>query len=550
MNDFLLGVASFALVLIPLVIIHEFGHFIAAKLSGITVLEFGIGFPPRAAILFTKGDTIYSLNWLPIGGFVRPYGEDFVSPKSDDEMSVDRQEIEERGIENPKSVFDANPWQRLFFMAAGPGINFLAALVLFIVVALVGWPFARADVTVYEILPDSIAEQVGLQQGDVILSVGGEEVESAYEFNEMLRDNDQDSVTLLIERDGEQQTITVPLPSATGDYAELEHITVGNVAADSPAAEAGFEPGDIVLTIDGDDATNTAALARYLAAHAGETVVLNVQRDGAIEELRITPGDAPGLSLNGTTIARVYISGIFEDEPADKAGFETEDLIVAVDGWPITQVEQLQEYTDAHKNETVNFTVLRDEQELTLPVVPQESDGKGRIGILIAGVEPAEVGVIPVNRNVEQYTVAMPPGEAIQRGTDEFVEAHRLLGQFVGDLIAGDIAPEAARPVSPIGIGQLGGPVLEQTLERNAAYPIVRFAAMISIALAITNLLPIPGLDGGRILFVIIELIRGKPMEPEREGVFHFIGLLLLLALIAITVINDIVNPIDLNNLR
>jgi regulator of sigma E protease len=119
MENFLLGLASFVLVLVPLVIIHEFGHFIAAKLSGITVLEFGIGFPPRALTLFRKGDTIYTLNWLPIGGFVRPYGEDFVKPKTEDEMSEDRREIEERGIKNAKSVFEATPWQRMFFMAAG-----------------------------------------------------------------------------------------------------------------------------------------------------------------------------------------------------------------------------------------------------------------------------------------------------------------------------------------------------------------------------------------------------------------------------------------------
>ena len=73
---------------------------------------------------------------------------------------------------------------------------------------------------------------------------------------------------------------------------------------------------------------------------------------------------------------------------------------------------------------------------------------------------------------------------------------------------------------------------------------------MISIALAFTNLLPIPGLDGGRILFVIIEIIRGKPMEPEREGLIHFISLLFLLGLIAVTVINDIINPIDVSGLR
>jgi len=182
MSDFLLGVASFALVLIPLVILHELGHFIAAKLVGITVLEFGLGFPPRAKVLFTHGGTEYTLNWLPFGGFVRPYGEDFVKPKSEDEMSADRREIMERGIKNAKSVFQAGPWERMFFMAAGPGMNFIVALVLFILVGLIGQPFARADVTVYDLMPDSPAAEAGLQRGDVILELNGEEVESADDF--------------------------------------------------------------------------------------------------------------------------------------------------------------------------------------------------------------------------------------------------------------------------------------------------------------------------------------------------------------------------------
>src|SRR5262245_66460741 len=80
MGDFLMTVISFLIVLGPLVLIHEFGHFIAARMVGITVLEFGIGFPPRAKKLFEQGGTIFTLNWLPIGGFVRPLGEDFVKP--------------------------------------------------------------------------------------------------------------------------------------------------------------------------------------------------------------------------------------------------------------------------------------------------------------------------------------------------------------------------------------------------------------------------------------------------------------------------------------
>src|SRR5688500_7057740 len=90
MNEFLLAVISFLIVLGPLVLIHELGHFIAARLVGITVLEFGIGFPPRAVKLFEQGGTIFSLNWLPIGGFVRPLGEDFVKPVGESATEAER----------------------------------------------------------------------------------------------------------------------------------------------------------------------------------------------------------------------------------------------------------------------------------------------------------------------------------------------------------------------------------------------------------------------------------------------------------------------------
>jgi regulator of sigma E protease len=464
MDNFFLGVGSFVIVLVPLVIIHEFGHFMAAKLSGITVLEFGIGFPPRAKVLFRRGDTIYTLNWLPIGGFVRPYGEDFVKPKSPDEMSVDRAEIQERGIKNPKSVFEATPWQRMFFMVSGPGINFVAALILFIVIALVGQPYSRADVSVYDIQTGSAAEAAGLQQGDIIREFNGRAVESADEFNDWIAGQTNKPVTLLVERDGKQ-----------------------------------FET----------------------------TLV--------------------GAANEGTTVERVYIDTVEKDMPAYDAGFLPEDLIIAVDDIEITSLKQLQDYTKAHKGVEIMITVLRGTQRLDLPVTPtKDSEGTVRIGIGIVAVEPAAVGLTAINRDETTYTRRLGPGKAIRTGVHEFVRVHQLMYDYLGDLIHGRIGLSSARPVSPVGIGQIGAPIFKQSLDEGDMYPMISFAALISVSLAITNLLPIPGLDGGRILFVLIELVRGKPMEPEREGLIHLIGVLLLLGIIFLAVISDIVNPINL----
>jgi len=172
-NIFLL-LAVFAGVLIPLIVIHEFGHMLACKSVGISVLEFGIGFPPRALKLFRWGETDFTLNWLPIGGFVMPFGEDFVKPQGEGEMKGFREELMERGVENPKSVQQARPIQRIWFLAAGPLANFLAAIVIFIVVPLTGLLTETFDVVISEVIPESQVALKALRPGDEIIHMNGE----------------------------------------------------------------------------------------------------------------------------------------------------------------------------------------------------------------------------------------------------------------------------------------------------------------------------------------------------------------------------------------
>ena len=139
-NDALSALVAFVLVLIPAVLIHELGHFFAAKLVGITILEFGIGMPPRAVKLFSHGGTDYTLNWLPLGGFVRPLGEDMVRQLGTEAVDEDREEAERRGVKKTLSVNEAPPLARIFFMAAGALANFIMAFVVFVIIALSGVP--------------------------------------------------------------------------------------------------------------------------------------------------------------------------------------------------------------------------------------------------------------------------------------------------------------------------------------------------------------------------------------------------------------------------
>jgi regulator of sigma E protease len=113
-------------------------------------------------------------------------------------------------------------------------------------------------------------------------------------------------------------------------------------------------------------------------------------------------------------------------------------------------------------------------------------------------------------------------------------------------LIRGEISAQEARPVSVIGISQIAGQAAENSAASRNLYPILTMAAFINIALGLTNLLPIPALDGGRIMFVLVEAIRGRRVEPERESMVHIIGMLVLLGLMALMIFQDIVNPIVL----
>ncbi len=349
-SNILWAIGGFLIILTPIVLIHEFGHFAAAKLVKVQVEEFGFGLPPRAIKLFERNGTIYSLNWIPVGGFVRPAGED--NP----------------GV--PGGLAAASKKARLFVLAAGSGMNFITAIFFFWLALVLGAP----AVQVGDVNPGSPAAVGGLQSGDVLLEVEGRMVMSAGTLINTVAERAGTEIDLLILRDGQEQTVTV-VPRRAGEY------------------------------------------------------------DAAVEgPLGIGLGEGPRIGRN--------------------------------------------------------------------------------------------------------------PIEALV-GSGQFMwEYISLYARLPSMLINGEITPQEARPVSIVGISQIAGEAAESSASGRTLYPILTMASFISIALGLTNLLPIPALDGGRILFVLIEAIRGRRIEPEREGMVHVIGMLVLLALMFVLIVQDIINPI------
>ncbi len=174
-----------------LIIVHEFGHFFAAKFFGVEVEEFGVGFPPRAMTLFRWRETIFSLNWIPLGGFVRPKGEN--NPDIEGGLAA------------------ANPWVRLVVFLAGPVANFLLAAVFFAIIFVqVGMPDS-SKILIVDVSENSPAERSGLLPGDLILEIDGVAIDSANRLRQSVADHTGQEVLVLYERDGATvETILVP----------------------------------------------------------------------------------------------------------------------------------------------------------------------------------------------------------------------------------------------------------------------------------------------------------------------------------------------------
>lgn len=494
-NDFLSTLIAFAIVLIPAVIVHELGHFLAAKAVGITVLEFGVGFPPRVMRLFTWGETEFTLNWIPLGGFVRPLGEDLVRPLGDEAIEQDRQQVlakhaqeedasdilserealAKRGVYRTMSVNEAKPFPRMLFFVAGAIANFVLAFVLFALIALIGIPNeVGGRVGLLNIPGDSELSAIGLQNGDLIEAINDQYFVNAGEFISSLSDLQEQEVVLRVAR------------ADTGTVFNTEPFVV------------------------------TADILSELTAAQNYVLVTGVSEESPAQGVLLV-GDLI-LSVNNTSLSSVTS--------------------------PITT---LQEISTIYAGEEIILSVLRNGQRVdNIGLTPRENPppNSGRIGITIQLGFANDSGLAFTNGRIQVQNVSQPLGSSLRYGLDRTAYILEQIAAFPARLVRGATVPEERRIVSIVGVSQMGGQFLQDSIEDDQPVVILDYIALISIALGITNLLPIPALDGGRILFVLIEIIRGRPISPEREGLVHLAGLVFLLFIGMIVIINDLANPI------
>jgi regulator of sigma E protease len=446
MIDFAQKLLAFAVTLGVLITFHELGHYVVARLVGVKVLRFSIGF---GRIVWSRrvgrDGTEWALSALPLGGYVK-----MVDEREGDVLPADR----------PRAFNRQSVWKRGAIVAAGPLANLLLAVLLFTGTYLVGVP-------------------------------------------------------------GQRAVLAAP---PTG----------------SPAAVAGLAAGALVTAVDNAPVRSWQDLRwRLLRASGGESAALAVtEPDGrpATHELllgSLKPADwdsdflaALGLKID---LGAPRVNEVLPGKPAAAAGMESGDVISAIDGVPMRSPSDVATATNAHPGERLRFTLRRDGTTVNADVVPEATEQNGRrIGIagMRLGVDAQALAGLAV-------TVRYGPVDALVQGATKTWDLSVFTLKMLGRILTGGAS-----------LKNISGPLTMADYAGQSAQAgvltFIGYLALISISLGVLNLLPVPLLDGGHLLYYLVEIFKGSPVSDRVLEVGQRIGMAVLALLMALALFNDL----------
>jgi regulator of sigma E protease len=440
MSDFLTSVVAVVGVLGFMILIHEFGHYAVAKLLGVRVEQFAIGFGKRL-IGFRKGETDYRINAIPLGGYVKMSGENPMDQHTED----------------PREFLNHSRWHRFLIAIAGPAMNILLAIFLLTIVYMVH-----------------------------------------YEY-----------------------------PTYLDKPAVIDGVRPG-----SPAAQAGLRSGDRIVKVDGIENPTWEQLEPREWLSPNQPLTVSVQRGEQVFSKTIIPkavtssevGSAGWFPENSVVVGRVE-----PDLPAAKAGIKEDDRIVAVNGQAVHSLESVIDSLQETKEQPVEVTVLRNGQTLQFRMAP----------VLTKTEDPNEQRYrLGFSNKGEIKVTTLPFTKALRLSLDRNRQYSMMILELAKKLVERKISLRAVS--GPIGIAQEAGYAAQQ----KGWTPLMELTAGISLNLGIFNLLPIPILDGGVILFLLIEgLMRRDISMNIKERVYQ--AAFVFLVLFAVMVIyNDLMKTI------
>ncbi|MEO0392547.1 MAG: RIP metalloprotease RseP [Pseudomonadota bacterium] len=474
---------AFVLVLSILVFIHEWGHYYVARLCKVKIESFSIGFGPEIFGFTDKAQTRWKFSIIPLGGYVKMYGD--ADPASMPSEAVAKMTEEERR----DSFFHKTVAQRSAIVFAGPAANFLFAIGVFLV---------------------------------MFMTVG--------------------------------ETFT---PAR-----------VSSVVPDTPASEAGLQPGDLIMKVDSNTIDRFEELQQVIRINAGDEVMLTVERQGSIIELPVTPavriiddgfggkGQIGFLGVHSPS-PPARIGELEADSPAAQAGLTVGDLIVEIDGDLVHSATEVVNAVEDRANETVTLTILRDldpdvigpnsapadatpifiDLAVSALEVPAADDAAQTDSQTENDAPPQFIGTFPGiswSPLPNIHRVYSNPFHALYRAVAETYNIGANTFKAIGQLVVGDRSVKELG--GPLKIARISGDVAQQDV-----MALLHFMVLLSINLGLINLLPVPVLDGGHLVFYGIEALRGKPVGLKAQEYAFRVGLALVLCLMIFATWNDIV---------
>lgn len=447
--DLLQTIFYFFVALALVVTIHEFGHFWVARLCGVKVERFSIGFGKSLLSWRDKHNTEFVFALLPLGGYVKMVDER--------DGNVDPADL-------PYSFSRKTVWQRMAVVVAGPVANFILAIAFFAII-FTGGERGLAPV-VGEIEAGSVASRSGFEPGMEILAVNGVATKTWTSVSRQLLD------------------------------------FIGTT-------------GEIPFTV------------RYQDSELKYDLSLQVERWLRDEDQPVPLRDlgvSPPFELSSLSLASV-----FEEGAGYAAGLQKGDQILSINGQPIVSINAFVETIASRIDRTVVLDVQRGSEQLRFEVQPLtvERDGEqvGQLGVQLAsrGQYPSEL------LRTTEYSLL----GALSRGVRETFDTSVFIVKSIGKLLVGDLS--AKNLSGPITIAQVAGDSGKSGVDN-----FIRFVAMFSIMLGVMNLLPVPVLDGGHLMYYLIEVIKGSPVSDRIQIMGYKVGLALVMSLMVVATYNDI----------
>ncbi len=523
-----------------LIFVHELGHFLVAKFYGVRVEVFSLGFGKKL-FQHKRGDTVYCLSLIPFGGYVKMFG---------DELTADISE------EDKKVAFNYKPvGQRIAIVLAGPLMNFFFAILLFSIISFVG------EETILPMLGDvaknTPAYSAGFRSGDKIVAIEGQPVTTWENVQSTVETNSNKELVFKVERFGTNEITEVKatpklvenknILSSQEFVGEVEGLTfassssaIGISNEKSPAFKAGLRTGDRVLEVNSVETERYKELIAEINRAQG-TVILKIQpvaADAAPYTLELSKNSESGdefLAKTGIEKSDLYVSQVIDGSAAQKAGIQAGDRILAISGNDVGSWQEIVSAVQSYKEGTpaLSVSVLRNgkkEQTTITPEITTQTLATGKEKQVYA------LGVVTAMSIASPFTFiekTTNPFSALKNGFLKSIYWTKATVMSFVRLIQNKVSAKSIG--GPIMIGQLASKTFAIGIS-----PFLKIMAIISINLFVLNLLPVPILDGGHLVFYTIEAIKGAPLSMRKMEIAQQVGLFLLMGLMIFALINDV----------